>query len=40
MTLQSREVTWNRGGKLVVDGVTLRPRPGQTIGLLGPNGSG
>ncbi|MDN3239516.1 ABC transporter ATP-binding protein [Glycomyces tritici] len=40
MTLESREVTWNRGGKLVVDGVTLRPRPGQTIGLLGPNGSG
>lgn len=40
MTLQSREVTWNRGGRLVVDGVTLRPRPGQTIGLLGPNGSG
>ncbi|MFC3491690.1 ABC transporter ATP-binding protein [Glycomyces rhizosphaerae] len=40
MTLQSREVTWNRGGRLVVDGVTLRPHPGQTIGLLGPNGSG
>ncbi|WP_199039360.1 ABC transporter ATP-binding protein [Glycomyces salinus] len=40
MTLQTREVTWNRGGRLVVDGVTLRPRQGETIGLLGPNGSG
>ena len=40
MTLRTSEVTWERGGKLVVDGVTLTPRAGETIGLLGPNGSG
>ena len=40
MTLEARDVVWQRGGALVVDGVTLRPTPGTTIGLLGPNGSG
>jgi iron complex transport system ATP-binding protein len=40
VTLQTREVAWDRGGRLVVDGVTLSPRPGETVGLLGPNGSG
>lgn len=40
MTLQTRDVSWRRGGTLVLDGVTLRPEPGSTIGLLGPNGSG
>jgi iron complex transport system ATP-binding protein len=40
MTLEAREVAWDRGGRLVVDGVSLRPNPGETIGLLGPNGSG
>ena len=40
MTLEAREVVWRRGEALVVDGVTLCPTPGTTIGLLGPNGSG
>lgn len=40
MTLQTREVRWTRGGALVVDGVSLHPSPGSTVGLLGPNGSG
>lgn len=40
MSLHANDVTWNRDGNFVVDGVTVRPEPGQTIGLLGPNGSG
>ncbi|PPF28579.1 histidinol phosphatase [Rathayibacter tritici] len=40
MTLEADRVAWRRGGRLVVDGVSLRPGPGATVGLLGPNGSG
>ncbi|AJM76972.1 ABC transporter ATP-binding protein [Rathayibacter toxicus] len=40
MTLAANRVSWRRGGRLVVDGVSVRPRPGSTVGLLGPNGSG
>lgn len=40
MTIRADAVTWRRGQTLVVDGVTLRPEPGSTVGLLGPNGSG
>jgi iron complex transport system ATP-binding protein len=40
MTLKAQRVSWRRGGTLVVDGVTLQPAPGSTVGLLGPNGSG
>ncbi|MBC3191959.1 ABC transporter ATP-binding protein [Pseudonocardia sp. C8] len=40
MTLHAEAVTWDRGGAVVVDGVSVRPEPGQTVGLLGPNGSG
>lgn len=40
MTLRALEVSWTRSGRLVLDGVTLDPEPGTTVGLLGPNGSG
>ncbi|GAB3181343.1 ABC transporter ATP-binding protein [Nesterenkonia halophila] len=40
MSLHAESVSWSRGGALIVDGVTLHPTPGATVGLLGPNGSG
>lgn len=40
MTLSADRVSWDRGGTLVVDGISVRPEQGQVIGLLGPNGSG
>ncbi|CRZ13560.1 ABC transporter ATP-binding protein [Mycolicibacterium neworleansense] len=40
MNLRAVEVSWTRSGRLVLDGVTLDPIPGSTVGLLGPNGSG
>lgn len=40
MSLEAREVSWRAGSALVVDGVSLSPEPGCTVGLLGPNGSG
>jgi iron complex transport system ATP-binding protein len=40
MTLHAERISWRRGGTLVVDGVTVQPAPGSTVGLLGPNGSG
>ncbi|QHF93852.1 MULTISPECIES: ABC transporter ATP-binding protein [Streptomyces] len=38
--LRAERVSWQAGGRLVVDGVDLAPEPGETVGLLGPNGSG
>jgi len=38
--LRAQRVTRTAGGTLILDGVTLTPRPGAVTGLLGPNGSG
>ena len=38
--LRADRVSRTAGGALVLDGVTLAPRPGTVTGLLGPNGSG
>lgn len=39
-SLRADRVVRRVGDKAVVDGVTLTLRPGETVGLLGPNGSG
>ncbi|QES04271.1 ABC transporter ATP-binding protein [Streptomyces venezuelae] len=38
--LRTERVSRTLGGTLVLDGVTIAPRPGTLTGLLGPNGSG
>ncbi|MET9295670.1 ABC transporter ATP-binding protein [Streptomyces sp. NPDC003077] len=38
--LRADRVTREAGGRLILDGVSLTPPPGATVGLLGPNGSG
>ncbi|MGW0532874.1 ABC transporter ATP-binding protein [Streptomyces sp. NPDC003032] len=38
--LRAERVAREAGGRLIVDGVSLAPPPGATVGLLGPNGSG
>ncbi|MDG9688978.1 ABC transporter ATP-binding protein [Streptomyces sp. DH17] len=40
MTLSAERVSRAAGGRLILDGVDLSPRPGAMTGLLGPNGSG
>ncbi|MFE2190909.1 ABC transporter ATP-binding protein [Streptomyces olivaceus] len=39
-TLAADRVSRTLGGRLILDGVSLAPRPGSVTGLLGPNGSG
>ncbi|WP_121749947.1 ABC transporter ATP-binding protein [Streptomyces sp. E2N166] len=38
--LVADRVSRTLGGRLILDGVSLTPRPGSVTGLLGPNGSG
>ncbi|WUS95510.1 ABC transporter ATP-binding protein [Streptomyces sp. NBC_00708] len=38
--LRAARVSREAGGRLLLDGVTLAPQPGTTVGLIGPNGSG
>ncbi|WP_329548919.1 ABC transporter ATP-binding protein [Streptomyces sp. NBC_01356] len=38
--LRADRVTRAADGRLILDGVSLAPDPGSTVGLLGPNGSG
>lgn len=33
MTLHAKNLGWSRGGHLVLDGVTVDPAAGETIGL-------
>ncbi len=40
MTLAARDLRWEAGGRIIVDGVTLEAAPTRMLGLVGPNGSG
>lgn len=40
MSIKADKLVWKVGRKTIVDGVSLEAVPGETLGLLGPNGSG
>lgn len=40
MSVAAENITWKIGSRAIVDDVSLHVHPGETLGLLGPNGSG
>ena len=40
MSICTDKLSWKIGRKTILDGVSFEARPGQMLGLLGPNGSG
>ncbi|MGK9053030.1 ABC transporter ATP-binding protein [Neorhizobium petrolearium] len=40
MSIRADNLVWKIGSKTIVDDVSLTAKPGETLGLLGPNGSG
>ncbi len=40
MSIRTDNLSWKIGRKTILDGVSFEAKPGQMLGLLGPNGSG
>lgn len=40
LAISAERLSWSVGGELIVRAVDLAVRPGQTVGLIGPNGCG
>jgi len=38
--LEARDITIHYGRRVAVAGVSLRPQPGEVVGIIGPNGAG
>ncbi|PYE83738.1 ABC transporter ATP-binding protein [Pseudoroseicyclus aestuarii] len=40
MSVVAESLSWQAGGRQILQDVSLRAEPGETLGLIGPNGSG